>query len=160
MLPEVMDLMVLNLPVLSAPSFIACFSCTFLFLVLAGKPQQLGSFLNLIKDLFFQKSDLDEYSESIIHDSLILRGRLSHTRLFPKFHSFSYSYLMVGIPIRSCKSNWLLSVDVTDWWSRGWLRVDASDHLDRSNNEKSISEKLDQYLESKVSRQVGHVNLP
>ena len=85
-----------------------------------------------------------------ISKPFILLGRISHTRLFPKFHAFSYSYLMVGIPVRATSSNWLLSVDSKEWWKRGWLQVQAEDHLGRGNNENGINQKLDQFLESQV----------
>jgi hypothetical protein len=84
----------------------------------------------------------------------ILPGRISHTRLFPKFHTFSYPYLMVGVPVRSCQSNWLLSIDSANknWWKRGWLRVEPQDHLGRGD-EKSLDLKLDHFLQSQVSPQ-------
>lgn len=82
---------------------------------------------------------------------LIIPGRISHARLFPKHHSFSYSYLMVGIPIHSpSRGNWLLSVDERAWWKRGWLHVEAADHLGRGDNKDGIYTKLRSYLESQV----------
>ena len=86
-----------------------------------------------------------------IHKSFIFPGRISHTRLSPKLHAFAYSYLMVGIPVRSPHSNWLLSVDAANWSQRGWLQIRAQDHLDRFENEKGIGHKLDRFLESQVS---------
>lgn len=91
------------------------------------------------------------HSISPIDKTLILPGRISHTRLFPKHHSFSYSYLMVGIPIHSTiQNNRLVSVDERVWWKRGWLCVNANDHLGRGENAQGIQQKLRQYLESKV----------
>ena len=88
---------------------------------------------------------------SPIEKSLIIPGRISHARLFPKHHSFSYSYLMVGIPIHSPRrGNRLISVDERAWWKRGWLRVEAGDHLGRGNNKDGIYQKLRSYLESQV----------
>lgn len=89
---------------------------------------------------------------SLVDKILIFPGRISHTRLFPKHHSFSYSYLMVGVPIHSNnKGTRLLSVDdERAWWKRGWLRVEAADHLGRGGNERGIHGKLRWYLESKV----------
>ena len=86
-----------------------------------------------------------------IDDLLILRGRTSHTRFFPAFHSFNYSYLMVGVPLHSIRGNWLVSVDEPSWWKRGWLRIEAKDHLERGKNEHGIRRKLDLYLTSQVS---------
>ena len=88
---------------------------------------------------------------SPIDKPLIIPGRISHTRLYPKHHSFSYSYLMVGIPIHSPnRGNWLLSVDERLWWKRGWLRVEAGDHLGRGGNKEGIYHRLQSYLESQV----------
>ena len=93
----------------------------------------------------------DTISAFSIDDLLILPGHISHTRLFPKFHSFTYSYLMVGVPIHSAKrGNYLLSVDERSWWKRGWLRVEAKDHLGRDDNEHGIRQKLELYLRSQV----------
>lgn len=92
---------------------------------------------------------------SLINKILIFPGRISHTRLFPKNHSFTYSYLIVGIPLHSHnnKGTRLLSVDdERAWWKRGWLRVEAADHLGRGGNEKGIYRKLQAYLESQVWR--------
>ena len=92
---------------------------------------------------------------SPINKPLIIPGRISHARLFPKHHSFSYSYLMVGIPIHSPnRGNWLLSVDERAWWKRGWLRVQAEDHLGRGGNEDGIYPKLQSYLQSQVGLKV------
>lgn len=85
-----------------------------------------------------------------IHESQILRCNISHHRLFPKVHGFTYSYLTVGIPVRSPRSNWLLSVDTAQWWKRGWLHVTAEDHLNRGGEGKSLSEHLDSYLTQQV----------
>ncbi len=86
-----------------------------------------------------------------IDKPFILPGRISHTRLFPQFHSFSYPYLMVGIPVGSTfPINSVLSVDQPTWWKRGWLCVEAKDHLGRGGNEFGIRRKLELYLESQV----------
>ena len=91
---------------------------------------------------------------SLIDTPLIIPGRISHTRLFPRHHSFSYSYLMVGIPIHSTSQgngNGLLSVDdERAGWKRGWLRVQANDHLGRGGNEQGIYKKMQAYLEAQV----------
>lgn len=81
----------------------------------------------------------------------ILPGQISHTRLFPKYHTFRYPYLMVAVPVRSCPSNWLLSIDsaAKSWWSRGWLRVEPYDHLGRGD-ETSLGQKLDNFLRDQV----------
>lgn len=85
-----------------------------------------------------------------IHKPQILGCNVSHHRLFPEHHGFTYSYLTVGIPARSPRSSWLLSVDATKSWRRGWLHVTAEDHLNRGSEGMTLSEHLDSY-----SRQAG-----
>lgn len=89
-----------------------------------------------------------------IHKSQILRCYISHHRLFPKHHDFIYSYFMVGIPVRSLSSNWLLSADgrgTSTRWRKGWLHVSAEDHLYRGSSGKTLSQKLNIYLSQEVS---------
>ena len=94
---------------------------------------------------------------SPINIPLIIPGRISHARLFPKHHSFSYSYLMVGIPIHSPnRGNWVLSIDQRAWWKRGWLRVEAADHLGRGCDKDGIHSKLRSYLESQVGKKCSN----
>ena len=88
-------------------------------------------------------------SDTWIDRPLIFPGLISHTRLLPQKHSFTYSYLMVGIPILSTLENTtLVSVDAPTWWQRGLLRIEARDHLGR--NTGTIRGKLNSYLESQV----------
>ena len=81
-----------------------------------------------------------------IHKPQIIRCKISHHRLFPKRHNFTYSYLMVGVPVRSPSSNWLLSFDDSSQCRRGWLHVSTKDHLNRGLEGKTLSENLDAYL--------------
>ncbi|KAI1824023.1 DUF1365-domain-containing protein [Xylaria intraflava] len=81
-----------------------------------------------------------------IHKTQMLRCKVSHYRMFPKKRGFEYSYLSAGIPVRSAKSNWLLSVDTIEWCQRGLLHVTAKDHLNRTEGRDSLSTKLDTYL--------------
>ncbi len=84
--------------------------------------------------------------------------RTSHTRLFPQVHSFSYSYLFVGIPVgwRGRISS-LLNIDLKSMPSRGrkprigWFSVDSADYLARGDSIHGLRGKLDTYLESQVS---------
>ena len=110
-----------------------------------------------IFSVLYNSKDEKQYPQEVpnvvspVDKPLIIPGRISHTRLHPKHHSFSYSYLMVGIPIHSpYRGNWLLSVDECLWWKRGWLRVEAGDHLGRGGNKEGIYHKLQSYLESQV----------
>lgn len=88
---------------------------------------------------------------------LLFPCQTSHTRLFPKKHSFSYSYLFVGIPVgwRGYVST-VLSADLkTLPWSHCkpencWFNVDAADYLARGENLHGLQGKLDEYLESQV----------
>lgn len=83
--------------------------------------------------------------------------RTSHTRLFPKKHSFSYSYLFVGIPVgwRGYVST-ILSADLESLpWKNGaprngWFNVDSADYLARGKNPHGLQGKLDDYLETQV----------
>ena len=85
--------------------------------------------------------------------ALIFPGCISHTRLFPNFHSFTYSYLLVGLPIKPlAKGNSIISVDTYGWRERGWLCVNSEDHLQREDDEGGIRWKLDRYLLLQVCR--------
>jgi hypothetical protein len=86
----------------------------------------------------------------------VLRCNVSHHRIFPKHHGFTYPYLSVGIPVRSPTSTWLLSIDESSWWRRGWLHVTTKDHLHRGCNGNTLSENLDAYLEELVGIQKPH----
>ena len=89
---------------------------------------------------------------------LVFPCRTTHTRLFPKKHSFSYSYLFVGIPVgwRGSAGS-LLSADLESLSSKdcgqnhGWLSVESADYLDRGDNVHGLQGKLDSYLRSQVS---------
>ena len=80
----------------------------------------------------------------------IIRCKISHSRLFPVKHQFTYSYLSVGMPVRTPNSNWLLSIDVQNWWRRGWLHVTGNDHLHRLSHETTVLDKLNHYLRQQV----------
>ena len=88
---------------------------------------------------------------------LLFPCRTSHTRMFPKKHSFSYSYLFVGIPIgwRGSVGD-VLSADLESLPWRGrkpktaWFSVESADHLSRGDNVNGLQGKLDAYLESEV----------
>ena len=110
----------------------------------------LGFVRNLCSLFLRNGPQTNEQATFTIQKPLVLRGRISHRRLFPKRHQLLYPFLMVGIPIRRCPSNWLLSVDASTWWRRGWLQVNAQDHLGRHNTQLRISEKLDDFLLSQV----------
>lgn len=90
---------------------------------------------------------------------LVIPSRTSHTRLFPKKHSFSYSYLLVGIPIGwrgSLRS--LLSADLDSIENDGlrprkaWFSVEAADYLHRGYDVHGLSGKLRTYLKTQVPK--------
>lgn len=77
----------------------------------------------------------------------IIPSRTKHTRIFPKQHSFAYSYLAVAVPVGFKGWCWpMLSVDVSYAW--GWFHVQASDHLERGHAHLDLKEKLSHYLQS------------
>ncbi|KAK0614256.1 hypothetical protein B0T14DRAFT_436794 [Immersiella caudata] len=90
---------------------------------------------------------------------LLFPGKTTHSRFFPKKHSFSYSYLVVGIPVGwEGNAAGMVSVGVKkragllSWLSLnprgrpGWFAVDAADYLERGNGELGLRGKLDAYL--------------
>ena len=95
---------------------------------------------------------------------LIFPCRTKHTRTFPKKHSFSYSYLFVGIPIgwqHSCQSFLATSLPSSNaqgakllpklGGSKAWFTVEAEDYLDRGSHPLGLAGKLNVYLKSQVS---------
>lgn len=75
---------------------------------------------------------------------LLITSRTTHSRVFPKKHSFSYSYLLVGVPvgIRGRISD-ALSVDSE---RRSWFDVNAADYLARGTSDLGLAGKLKRYL--------------
>lgn len=93
---------------------------------------------------------------------LIFPCRTTHTRMFPKKHSFSYSYLFVGIPVGWHGSlGSFLSADgeacstetedsISHQQKRSWFNVEAADYLVRGSHGLGLKEKLVLYLKSQV----------
>lgn len=86
----------------------------------------------------------EETIEDSILPPLLIPSRTSHSRIFPEKHSFSYSYLFVGVPvgIRGQINN-VLSVDSQH---AAWFDVRSTDFLDRGNSHLGLGEKLKRYL--------------
>lgn len=92
---------------------------------------------------------------------VIIPGRTTHTRLFPKTHKFSYPYLMVAVPVGLRGNiNCLLSLDEDTKQLNTWQRwamlatpykVDGQDYLERRECAGGLRGKLDYFLKSKVS---------
>ena len=88
---------------------------------------------------------------------LLFPCRTSHTRLFPQKHSFSYSYLLVGIPIgwRGSVGS-VLSADLIPIEGKGlgvqngWYSVKGADYLHRGYDARGLHGKLDSYLKTQV----------
>ncbi|RSL41782.1 hypothetical protein CEP53_012559 [Fusarium sp. AF-6] len=87
----------------------------------------------------------------------LIPSRTTHTRLFPKKHSFSYSYLVVGVPVGySGNANGMISANVSgpsSWLSyflgrRAWFDVNPVDYLQRGHRNDGLRGKLDDYLEN------------
>ncbi|OAA47359.1 DNA-binding WRKY domain-containing protein [Beauveria brongniartii RCEF 3172] len=88
--------------------------------------------------------------------SFFVPSRTTHTRFFPKKHSFAYSYLTVGIPVGlRTEVNGILSIDpplesaARGWWT--WLKsplyeVDGASHLARGRDAGGLREKLNRFL--------------
>ena len=91
---------------------------------------------------------------------LLFPCRTSHSRKFPQKHSFSYSYLAVGVPVGfEGNTGGMVSVVASDKskpGSRGWFTVDAEDHLERGKPKLGLREKLHDYLRAQVSRWLRH----
>jgi DUF1365 family protein len=82
----------------------------------------------------------------------IFECQTTHTRLFPKKHSFSYSYLLVGVPIgwRGAAgpiiSSDLASSHGSATSSKTWFSVHAEDYLERGGHVDGLAGKLKDYL--------------
>lgn len=86
--------------------------------------------------------------------------KTTHTRLFPKKHSFEYSYLVVGVPVGITGNvKGMLMIDEKSYssWdflyklSRGaWYSVNNADYLQRGHSAHGLRGKLDEYLKTQV----------
>lgn len=97
--------------------------------------------------------------ESILKP-LLFPARTAHTRLFPKKHSFSYSYLLVGIPVgwRGVVGSFLSADFPSECLHQApksrhaWFNVGAADYLERGGGNLGLEGKLRSYLETQVGR--------
>lgn len=94
---------------------------------------------------------------------LVFPCTTTHTRMFPEMHSFSYSYLFVGIPVGWHGSlGSFLSADlggcftgtdelkISQQRQNSWYNVEAADYLERGSHNLGLKGKLDLYLKSQV----------
>lgn len=90
--------------------------------------------------------------------------KTTHRRLLPKKHSFSYTYLTVGVPVDFRGSvNGMIGVDEDPASSFGglvpfakvllqsWYHIQASDHLQRGHGGRNLRERLNVFLLSEVT---------
>lgn len=116
------------------------------------------SYLKISQDV---PSSSSHFLESLTSKQLqprIFPCRTTHTRLFPKRHSFSYSYLYAGIPVGwEGAMNTFLSADTAASHSRTgngnfrktWFSVEGSDHLQRTSSvTTNLLGRLQDYLVS------------
>lgn len=94
------------------------------------------------------RTDEPLHQQTIIEENvlppLLIPSQTTHTRLIPKKHAFSYSYLLVGIPIGlRGRVNSMLSVETE---RQAWFHIDSADFLDRGSSQLSLAEKLKRYL--------------
>ncbi|KAK6437318.1 hypothetical protein LTR95_006494 [Oleoguttula sp. CCFEE 5521] len=75
---------------------------------------------------------------------LLIPSKTTHTRLFPKKHSFDYSYLLVGIPVGS--SGRLSNALSVDGSPPAWFDVRSADYLNRGDSHLTLANKLKSYL--------------
>ncbi|EMC92389.1 hypothetical protein BAUCODRAFT_38441 [Baudoinia panamericana UAMH 10762] len=75
---------------------------------------------------------------------LLFSSKTTHTRLFPQKHAFSYTYLLVGVPVGiQGRISRILSVDAQ---KPAWFSVNAEDYLQRGRAEVTLAHKLKSYL--------------
>lgn len=111
-----------------------------------------GASLAFIRNLIRPCDPQKEYTKG--DHPWILPSRTTHTRMFPKKHSFAYSYLQVAVPIGFeglCGS----FISVGDVKKKGWLHVQGSDYLDRNSNKTTLEDKLCEYLETQVRTSIA-----
>ena len=120
--------------------------------LMAGSPIVFRSLLRHSRSFFLERggSSVEQAQPCLI------TGKTTHRRLFPQKHSFSYSYLLVGIPV-GIRGNYqdMISIDCptnSGLFSTGkaWYDVNAGDYLSRGAHELGLRGKLDTFLKSQV----------
>lgn len=101
---------------------------------------------------------------------LLFPCKTTHARLFPKRHSFAYSYLVVGIPVGwegNC-GGMVSSFPADDansqtWFStprdKAYYHVNPDDYLQRGGGHLGLRRKLDAYLKTQVCLAIHWANL-
>ena len=93
----------------------------------------------------------EDKAEQIWTPPLLYPSRTAHARLGSGSHSFSYSYLMVGVPVlgKDIIVNSMLAVDAADS-IRAWYQVTSEDHLYRFSSTTDLRAQLDEFLKLQV----------
>lgn len=87
-----------------------------------------------------REKTIDEY----LLPPLLIQSRTTHSRLFPRKHSFGYSYFFVGVPVgMTGRVSSALSIDGVP---PAWFDVRAADYLNRGGEHLTLAEKLKSYL--------------
>lgn len=124
-----------------------------------------GLLLLIIANLTSSASRKDNPLRTLV-PPVFIPSRTTHTRFFPKKHSFSYSYLTVGIPVGfKGRASTLLSVDTSslgwNWLQRALsytlFTVDGTDYLARGTNRSGLRGKLEEFLRSEVDCPSGMI---
>ena len=97
-----------------------------------------------------------------MEEPLLIPSRLSHTRLFPCSHTFSYKYIAAWLPIDWIGNlNNVLSAGPLPRSKRAWMHIDPKNYLYDGSPSVTLRQKLDEYLRSQVQTQrlnVGTIN--
>ncbi|KAK8920752.1 hypothetical protein H634G_00085 [Metarhizium anisopliae BRIP 53293] len=129
--------------------YLGKFLCTGLIPIAGAVAMGLWSVSHLLKPVIDLKGPAQPY---------LIPCKTTHTRLFPKNHSFGYSYLVVGVPVGSTGNvNGMLMIDdqsYSSWdlmyklFRGGWYTVNDADYMQRGHNAHGLRGKLDEYLKS------------
>lgn len=150
---------VLNLPTTTCLFGFAFFLCIICYYLKIAYQRDRKSLLDS-KTEAFEKQKPSEPNDL---RPLVFPCRTSHTRMFPKKHSFSYSYLLVGIPVgwQTPVGTFLstsLDCPTTDNGKakeygrtlETWFHINAADYLNRGFHPLGLQGKLNDFLRTQV----------
>ncbi|KAI9740859.1 MAG: hypothetical protein M1818_004464 [Claussenomyces sp. TS43310] len=124
---------------------------SYVFFTIASGLTAAFAFVGLLRSLRTRPQDQTSQSDVASLKPLFFPSKTTHARLIPKRHSFSYSYLLAGIPIGwRGSAGGLLSSDADESGSSfggGWYKVKAEDYLDRGFGHLGLRGKLSRYLQ-------------
>lgn len=112
-------------------------------LLLAGLIALRGHYLRgATKQEHLAETRIEEHPLS----HLLIPSRTTHSRLSPRKHTFSYSYLFVGIAVGNTgRFGSSLAVESNE---RAWFHIDGADFLPRGGASRGLLGKLKAYLHS------------